>query len=201
MADELQALLDKITDQELQKTEAEKAKILSQAKEEADATVQKAKEEAKSIVENAKREAAILQQKGEEALRQSSRDVLLSLRSELEKRVKQAAESLLNANMKPTTIADIVSKLIVNFVKADGSSDNIQILLNPDDVAMVEEALKASLADNLRANCALAPSHAVNGGFKLLFKDAGVMYDFTDKALAETVAAGLGGKLASVITD
>ena len=201
MADELQALLDKITDQELQKTEAEKARILSQAKEEADATVQKAKEEAKSIVENAKREAAILQQKGEEALRQSSRDVLLSLRSELEKRVKQAAESLLNANMKPTTIADIVSKLIVNFVKADGSSDNIQILLNPDDVAMVEEALKASLADNLRANCDLAPSHAVNGGFKLLFKDAGVMYDFTDKALAETVAAGLGGKLASVITD
>ncbi len=201
MADELQALLDKITDQELQKTDAEKARILSQAKDEADATVQKAKEEAKSIVENAKREAAILQQKGEEALRQASRDVLLSLRSELEKRVKQAAEALLNANMKATTIADIVSKLVVNFVKADGSSDDIQILLNPEDIAMVEEALKASLADNLRANCSLAPSHAVNGGFKLLFKDAGVMYDFTDKALAETVAAGLGGKLASVITD
>lgn len=201
MADELQALLDKITEQELQKADEEKARILSQAKEEADYTVKKAKEEASSIVENSKREAAILQQKGEEALRQASRDVLLSLRSELEKRVKQAAETLLNANMKPATIADIVAKLIVNFIKADGSSDDIQVLLNPDDIAAVEEALKVSLADNLRANCALAPSHSVSGGFKLVFKESGVMYDFTDKALAETVAAGLGGKLASVITD
>ena len=201
MADELQALLDKITEQELQKADEEKARILSQAKEEADYTVKKAKEEASSIVENAKREAAILQQKGEEALRQASRDVLLSLRSELEKRVKQAAETLLNANMKPATIADIVAKLIVNFIKADGSSDDIQVLLNPDDIAAVEEALKLALADNLRANCTLAPSHSVSGGFKLVFKESGVMYDFTDKALAETVAAGLGGKLASVITD
>ncbi len=200
MADELQALLDKITEQELQKADAEKGKILSQAKEEAEATVRKAQEEAKSIVENARKDAAILQQKGEEALRQASRDVLLSLRSELEKRVKQAAEALLNANMKPATIADIVSKLVVNFVKADGSSDDIQILLNQEDIAAVEEALKATLADNLRANCTLAPSQAVSGGFKLVFKESGVVYDFTDKALADTVAAGLGGKIASVIT-
>ncbi len=200
MADELQALLDKITEQELQKADAEKGRILSQAREEAEATVRKAQEEAKSIVENARREAAILQQKGEEALRQASRDVLLSLRSELEKRVKQAAEELLNANMQPATIADIVSKLVVNFVKADGSSDDIQILLNQEDIAAVEAALKATLADNLRAKCTLAPSNAVSGGFKLVFKESGVVYDFTDKALADTVAAGLGGKIASVIT-
>ncbi len=200
MADELQALLEKITDQELQKADAEKEKILAQAKEEAESTVKTAKEEAKAIIENAKREAAIFQQKGEEAMRQASRDLLLSLRSELEKRVKQAAENFLKADMKPVAIADIISKLVVNFVKADGSSDDIKVLLNPDDIAAVEEALKASLADNLRANCSLAPSNAVSGGFKLVFKESGVMYDFTDKALADTVAAGLGGKLASVIT-
>ena len=200
MADELQALLDKITEQELQKTEEEKAKILSQAQAEAKDTVRKAEETAKAIVEDAQRDAAILQQKGEEALRQASRDVLLSLRAELEKRVKQAAEALVNANMSPATIADIIAKLVVSFVKADGSSDDIKVLLNPEEISAVEEALKASLADNLRANCALAPSNAVSGGFKLVFKETGVMYDFTDKALAETVAAGLGGKLASVIT-
>ncbi len=200
MADELQALLDKITEQELQKVESEKSRILSEAKEEADSTIRKANEEAKSIVENAKRDAAMLQQKGEEALRQASRDVLLSLRSELETRVKQAAEAMFNANMKPAALADIIAKLVLNFVKSDGSVDDIQVLLNPEDVTAVEEALKGALADNLRANCALAPSHAVAGGFKLVFKESGVMYDFTDKALAETVAAGLGGKIASVIT-
>ena len=201
MADELQALLEKITEQELQKADAEKDRILAQAKEEADATVQKAREEAKSIVENARREAAMLQQKGEEALRQASRDVLLSLRAELETRVKKAAESLLNANMKAGDMADIIATLVTNFIKSDGSVDDIQILLNPEDVATVEEALKGALSENLRSNCSLAPSHAVAGGFKLVFKESGVIYDFTDKALADTVAAGLGGKIASVITD
>lgn len=201
MADELQALLDKIAGQELQKAEAEKGRILSQAKEEADAILLQAKNEAKSIVDNANKEAAILQQKGEEALKQASRDVLLSLRAELEKRVKQSAEALMNANMKGARMAEIIARLITEFIKADGSQDNIQVLLSQDDIAEVQEALKTALADNLRANCNLAPSAAVAGGFKLVFKETGVIYDFTDKALAETVAAGLGSKLAAVITD
>ena len=201
MADELQALLDKITEDELKKADEEKAKILAQAKAEADETLQQAKTEAAAIVDAAKKEATMLQQKGEEALKQASRDVLLSLRAELEKRVGQAAESMMKSSMEPKALADIIAKLISGFIKSDGKTDDIKILLNHDEIATVEEALKAQLGKELQANVALAPSPSVAGGFKLLFKQSGIVYDFSDKALAETVAAGLGPKLAAIITD
>ncbi len=201
MADELQALLDKITEDELKKADEEKGKILAQAKAEADETVRQAKAEAAAIVEAAKKEASMLHQKGEEALKQASRDVLLSLRAELEKRVSQAAESMMKSSMEPKALADIIAKLIAGFIQNDGKTDDIKILLNHDDIATVEEALKAQLGKELQANVTLAPSPAVAGGFKLLFKQSGIVYDFSDKALAETVAAGLGPKLAAIITD
>ena len=190
MADELQALLDKITEDELKKADEEKTKILAQAK-----------AEAAAIVDGAKKEASMLQQKGEEALKQASRDVLLSLRAELEKRVGQAAESMMKSSMEPKALADIIAKLISGFIQNDGKTDDIKILLNHDEIAIVEEALKAQLGKELQANVALAPAPAVVGGFKLLFKQSGIVYDFSDKALAETVAAGLGPKLAAIITD
>ena len=201
MADELQALLDKITEDELKKADEEKTKILAQAKAEAEETLRQAKAEAASIVDAATKEATMLQQKGEEALKQASRDVLLSLRAELEKRVGQAAESMMKSSMEPKALADIIAKLISGFIQNDGKTDDIKILLNHDEIAIVEEALKAQLGKELQANVALAPSPAVAGGFKLLFKQSGIVYDFSDKALAETVAAGLGPKLAAIITD
>ena len=201
MADELQALLDKITEDELKKADEEKGKILAEAKAEAEETLRLAKAEAVAIVESAKKESTMLQQKGEEALKQASRDVLLSLRAELEKRVSQAAESMMKSSMEPKALGDIIAKLISGFIQNDGKTDDIKILLNHDEIAIVEEALKAQLGKELQANIALAPAPSVTGGFKLLFKQSGIVYDFSDKALAETVAAGLGPKLAAIITD
>jgi len=201
MADELQALLDKITEDELKKADEEKSKILAQAKAEADETLRQAKADAAAIVDAAKKEAAVVQQKGEEALKQASRDVLLKLRAELEKRVSQAAESMMKSSMEPQALGGIIAKLIAGFIQNDGKTDDIKILLNHDDIATVEEALKAQLGKELQANVTLAPAPTVAGGFKLVFKQSGIVYDFSDKALAETVAAGLGPKLAAIITD
>lgn len=201
MADELQSLLDKITEGELKKAEEEKGKLLAQAKAEAAEIVRQAKEEAASIKEAAGKEATMLQQKGEEALKQASRDVLLSLRAELEKRVSQAAESLMKSALAPEALAGIIAKLVTGFVQSNGQCDELKVLLSADELASVEAALKAQLGEGLKANCVLAPSPTVSGGFKLVFSQTGIVYDFSDKALAETVAAGLGPKLAAIITD
>ena len=201
MADELQALLDKITDEELKRADEEKEKILAQAKSEADELLRHAQSEANSILENAKREASMLQQKGEEALKQASRDVLLSLRAELEKRVSQAAGNLMKQAMSPTALADIIVKLIAGFIQSDGKNDDVKVLLAPEELSAVEVALKSQLSSELQAHCTLAPSPSVSSGFKLVYSQTGVVYDFTDKALAETVAAGLGPKIAAIIAD
>lgn len=200
MADELQALLDRITDEELVKADTEKDKILAQARAEAAEITKQAKAEAAAIVDNAGKEAAMLTQKGEEALRQASRDVLLSLRSELEERVRAATEKMMRESMSGAGLTAIITKLIEGFVKSNGENDDIQVLLSSEDIGVVENAVKNSLTEDLRAHCTLSPSPSVSGGFKLVFQGSGVVYDFSDKSLAETVASYVSPRLASIIT-
>lgn len=197
MADELQALLDRITEQELKKVDAEREQILAQAKADAAEIVKKAKAEAEAVTAKAKQEVEFFTQKGEEALRQASRDVLLSLRSELEKRVTKTVEAMMRETLAGENLAEVIANLITQFVAKQGETDQLQLLVSPAELETLEKAVKTRLTEDLRQNCNLAPSAAVTGGFKLVFKDAGVTYDFTDQALAETIGAYLSPQISA----
>ena len=199
MADELQALLNKITDDEWKKTDAEREKVLSQAREEAEAITKQAKSEAQTIVKNAKTEADMFLQKGEESLRQASRDVLLALRKELEERVTQTVTEMMKSTLSGTTLAQAVVALLQEFVKKDGATDDITVLLPKEQVEAVEKAVRAQLAADFKAKPAFAPA-AFPAGFKLQFKETGVLYDFTDDSLAQAVSAYVGPKIAAMLT-
>ena len=190
MADELQALLDKISEEELKKADRQCEKLLTDAR-----------AEAASIVEAAKKESSMLEEKGKESLRQASRDILISLRSELEKRVTRTVENLMAANLGGSGLADVIVKAIVGFKNSDGSLDDITLLLNADELASVEAAVKASLAEDLRAHCELSPAPGIAAGFKVVFKESGIVYDFTDKSLAESICACVNPKLAAILSE
>lgn len=197
MADELQALLDRITDQELKKVDAERELILAQAKTDAAEIIKSAKAEAEATVATARQEAALFTQKGEEALRQASRDVLLALRSELEKRVTGTVEAMMRETLAGENLAAVIANLVTQYVAGQGEIDQIQLLVSPAELATLEKAVKTRLVEDLRQRCDLAPSAGVAGGFKLVFKNTGVMYDFTDQALAEAVATYLSPQVSA----
>ncbi len=197
MADELQALLDRITDQELKKVDAEREQILAQAKADAAEIIKSAKTEAEAVVATARQEAALFTQKGEEALRQASRDVILALRSELEKRVTKTVEAMMRETLAGENLAGVIANLVSQYVAKQGDIDQIQLLVSPAELATLDKAVKAKLVEDLRQHCDLAPSAAVAGGFKLVFKNSGVMYDFTDQALAEAVGTYLSPQVSA----
>ena len=197
MADELQALLDRITDQELKKVDAERELILAQAKTDAAEIIKSAKAEAEATVATARQEAALFTQKGEEALRQASRDVLLALRSELENRVTGTVEAMMRETLAGDNLAAVIANLVTQYVAGQGEIDQIQLLVSPAELATLEKAVKTRLVEDLRQRCDLAPSAGVAGGFKLVFKNTGVMYDFTDQALAEAVATYLSPQVSA----
>ena len=201
MADELQALLDRISEEEIKKAEAQCGKLLSDAKAEAAGIVEAAKAEAAAMKDAAKKESEMLVEKGKESLRQASRDLLISLRSELEKRVVRTVENLMTATMSGPALADLVAKVIVGFKKSDGTVDDLKILLNADEFATLESQVKAALADDLKKHCELAPLPGIAGGFKVVFKENGVVYDFTDKSLAESICGSVTPKLAAILSE
>ena len=201
MADELQALLDRISEEEIKKAEAQCEKILSAAKTEAAEIVASAKTEAEALKAAAQKESEMLLEKGKESLRQASRDLLISLRSELEKRVTRTVENLMSATMSGPALAELIAKVIVGFKKSDGSVDDLKILLSADEFATLENQVKAALAEDIKQHCELAPLPGITGGFKVVFKENGIVYDFTDKSLAESICGSVTPKLAAILSE
>ena len=201
MADDLQALLNKINEEGLKKAEQTKADIIAKAQAEAKGIIKKAQEEADDCRAKAQADSQILVQKGEEALRQAARDMMLSLRQQLQSRVKAAVLQLMDATLDAQQMPNVIVQIVESYLQKDGNEDNLELLVNPQQLDTLSSAVKAKLADNLKARCEFSPSSSVANGFKLAFKDNDVLYDFTDQALADAVASYVGPRIAAALSD
>jgi len=201
MADELQALLDKIDREGIQKGEAAAQRLISKAEADAAAIIAKAQSEAAELKRAALSENATMKEKSELALRQAAREVLLELRCQLEKRVSSAVGSLLKATMTPGAIAPVIASLCENYLKNAGNNGSIEVLVSAEQLATLENAVKATLADSLRGNLSFAPNRYLAAGFKLIFKGEDVMYDFSDEALCEAIASHISPALTAILTE
>lgn len=199
MADELQALLDRIQEDGLKKAEAERQALLDKASDEAKRIVSEAKAEAERRRHEAEESAALLQAKGEQSLRQAARDVLLSLRGELQRRVVAVARAGVVEALAGPPLAELLAALVRGFVEAGGHERRFEVLLNPEQQEALSATLEKALSADLRKHVELSPVAGLKGGFRLKFADDDVLYDFTDEALAEALATFLSPKLAALV--
>ena len=201
MADELQALLDRISSEGLDKAEQQSAELLGASRAEASAVLSEARDQAARIVSDAEREQRVLAEKGRESLQQAARDVLLSLRGQLEERIRRVTKAFVGEAMGADVLAGIVAELVRSYVAQHGSESRVEALLNPAQVAELAQALGARLGEELRANCELTPVPTIDAGFMLTFGDQEAVYDFTDEALSEALAAFLNPKLREILSS
>ena len=177
-----------------------KEKILAQAKAEAETILKNVRSEADEIISSAKKEAQVFRTKGEEALRQASRDVLLSLRGAMDERIKAVALAVAGKELSGEALGKVLVHLIEAFLKQDGNEDKLEVLLDEKEQQTVENALASALDADLRARCQLSPIGGMGKGFKLVFSGDSVVYDFSDQALADTLASHLSGRLAAIVS-
>jgi V/A-type H+-transporting ATPase subunit E len=199
MADELQALLNRITEEGLKKAEAERLAMVEKASVEANRIIAAATTTAAKLVEEGRREAALLCEKGEQSLRQAARDVLLSLRSELQKRLAEVAKSTAGNALDAPAMAAILADLARHFAASGGREQRLEVLLNPAQVEALRRALGEALAADLRARVDLSPVPSVKAGFRLRLSGSDVVYDFSDEALAAAISGFLGPKLVAIV--
>jgi len=200
MADELQALLDRITEDGLQKSEAERDKILSAAKAEAEDIKRQAREEAERLKSEATKETDLLRVKSEQALQQAARDVKLSLREELKTSVTNAVRSLLQSALGQANLPQIIAQVCTAYLQSGGNEDRLEVLVPPATLESLTTAVKAQMAENLRQRCEFSPSRQLHGGFRVSIQGSDVTYDFSEQALTEVLSEHLSPHLASIIS-
>lgn len=200
MADELQALLERLDKEGVRKGEEERERLVSQAKAEAAQILAQAEEKAEAMVGQAQTECQTLRQKAEDSIRQSGRQVLLQVRQELKERVEGAVRLLLKSELKPGVVGGIVAQLCQGYLREEGRQGNLAVLVPEASLKELEEAVRASLGAELLKRVSLKPDKRLSGGFQLSVQGEEVLYDFTDEALAEAIAAHLSPALGALIT-
>ena len=197
MSEVIQPLLDRIHTEGLKKAEAEREKLLAEAKAKADQIVSTATAEAEAIREKAEQDAKASIARGTTALEQAARDVLLRLRTEIARQIKIASQKAASSTLSSS---EVVAGLIPDLVKAQAEKGNVTVEANPELAAHLEKALPALLNDvgsSAEANVILNPK--LNSGFVLHFGDSAEGIDLTDSAVAEWLSAGLRKDLADLL--
>ncbi len=199
MSDDLQSLLDRINREGLERAEAEKKQILDTARAEAARIVEDARTEAERLIEQARRDAENLKERGSEALRQAARDTLLSLRSQLQKRLTNVVRGCVGEAMTAELMADLIREMTAAYAGQGFKVDRLSVLLPAERLETLRGGLLARLEEDLRNRTDLQPQAERHEGFQLIFNGQDVVYDFTDEALAEVLCAYLNAALAELV--
>ena len=197
MSEELQGLLNKIQAEGLEKAENERARLVAEAKAQADAIIADAKAQADKIRKDAEADAEASRKKADAAVKQAARDVIISLKDDLQEKLRAVVREAAAQAMTPEAMAGLIAKIAEQF--AQNAVSGTEIILPAREREDAAQKLIGCLPDVLKNNSTVQLGRGFSAGFKIGFNDSEVFLDFSDEALAEVICEFVGPKLAAVI--
>ena len=177
MSEELQGLLNRIQAEGLERAENERARLVAEAKAEADA------------------EAS--QKKAAAAVKQAARDVIISLKDDLQEKLRAVVREAAAQAMTPEAMAGLIAKIAEQFVQ--NAASGAEVILSAREREDAAQKLIGCLPDVLKKNSSVQLGRGFAAGFKIGFNNSEVFLDFSDEALADVICEFVGPKLAAVI--
>lgn len=182
---------------------------VERARQEADALVAAAKQQAAEIVQAAESRAAQLIREAEErrqqdatALRQAqeraARDWLLAVRAELNGLLQRLIQRECRAALAGPALAELIRSVAVEWVRHNGEKD-LALLLSEQDARALGDSFLARLQAELGVGVEVKPHPDIDAGFQIGGQGESMRLDFTDAALAESLAAYLQPRFAGVL--
>ncbi|MFH0936021.1 MAG: hypothetical protein V1828_04120, partial [Candidatus Omnitrophota bacterium] len=161
----------------------------------ADEIIKKARAEAEKIAAAAKEQVARREESSQTLLKQAGRDLMLSLRKEINAMLDRLIVSGLRQALSPEELAKILTTLVKDY----SGKENIIISLKKEDQEKLEKGFLGALAQEARKKVILRPSEDIRAGFIISYDNGKSSYDFTDEALAEYIGTALKPKLKEIL--
>lgn len=197
---QLQELIDKIKKDGVASAEQTAASIIAEAEKKAAAIIDDAKQQAATIEKDAKAETARLQKAGDDALKQASRNLLISFRDGINSQLRAIVEDeTVKAYSK-----DLLAKLVPETVKAwSAKSDagELSVLLSKSDLDSLESGLKGALKEQISKGLEIKADKTLESGFRVGLKDGSAYYDYSAESVAELFSAYLNPRIAAIMKD
>jgi V/A-type H+-transporting ATPase subunit E len=196
MPEEIKSLIEKIQKEGIQAAEEKARGIEEEARKKAESILRQAKLEAEKIIAQARQEAQKTQETTTALLKQASRDMLISLRQEINALLKKLITAEVQQALKPEEL----SRIILSFIKeyAAKAKEDVIVSLSKKD-AQALSGLLAGLKDTLKEKIMIRPSEDIQAGFVISFDRGKSEFDFTDQALSEYISQYLKPALAEIL--
>jgi V/A-type H+/Na+-transporting ATPase subunit E len=197
MADQIKELIEQIQAEGVQAAQEKANEIENEARSKADWIVQKATAQAKKIVDDAQDTVNRMQASGQAALQQSGRDVLLTLKKEIDATLQRVIASQIAETLTPEALSRIITGLIEGY---GGTNDtNVVVYLKEQDRQALEGHFLNKLKEALKKSIELRAQDDINAGLVISFDAGRSQFDFTDRALAEYIGSFLKPAVAQLL--
>ena len=196
---QLQEIIDTIKSEGVKSAEARQQEILENANSKAQSIIEEAKKEADSIVSNAKQEAQKHEASGRAALQQAGRDLVISVRGEIEKLFNSVIRQATGEALSGDALADAVVAALNNW--DESKIGDLELLLPEKRLKEIESGLRSRLSQAMKAGLEIKPVSSVQAGFRISTKDGSAYYDFSDDGIAEMLSAFVSPRLAELLKE
>ncbi|MFH1797983.1 MAG: hypothetical protein ABH844_01375 [Candidatus Omnitrophota bacterium] len=194
---ELKGIISRIKEEGVDVARKEADELVLQAQKKSKTIVEKAVKEKEEILKNAKSEAEKMKANSEAALKQASRDVLLSLKENVVGLFNQILKQEVRQQLSADVIKEMILQLAGKFEIEKQSP--IEILLNEKDKKVLEQALLSKVKKKLEEEIILKSADNIDKGFRVGKKGEHTYYDFTDEAIAEKVSVFLNPSIREIL--
>ncbi len=183
----------------MKEAERQAAHIIREAESKSAALLTKAKKEAEQVLAAAEQKAAQAVERGEAALKQAGRDLLLKTRE----MVVRLFDGLLRKELKTALEGKLLEELVVRAVSdfQGSGGQGVELQVSAGDVKRLEKYLRAAFSGEVGKGIVITPVDAIDAGFRIGEKDGTVFHDITDSGLAEILGAFVNPGLAAIIGE
>ncbi|MFA5092389.1 MAG: hypothetical protein WC543_00345 [Candidatus Omnitrophota bacterium] len=197
MAEEIKDLIAKIQREGIKIAEEKAAQIKTDADLLAQKIIQTAKLEAKQIVEKAVEQAKKLDDSTQASLKQAGRDLLISLRKEINAMLNNLIKVELSQALSAEVLAGIIATLIKNAPLTNSSE--IIVSLSQQDKEKLENGFLKQIAQETKKQIVLKSQNSIQSGFVISFDASKSVFDFSDQALIQYLADNLRPELNKIL--
>ncbi len=200
MAEELQGLLDRIQKDGIEKADAEASQIVEAAKIKAAELLKQAEAQAEALLDKARKEGKHFQERGESAISQAARDVILSVGDAITATLQGIISKQVDQALNTEDFAALVKTVILAYCNDKGES-NIEVILSETQQEQVTAFFMREMSEQMQKGLSIKGDRSVVSGFMVSMKDSGIYHDFTGTTLTDALCTLLRPQLAEIVKN
>ncbi len=195
MEQQIQDLVASIRKEGIEKANADAARIISEANEKAKAIVDEAKKESEKMILDAKAQIDTDRASSEASIKQSARNVSLSL----QKNIEDTYSAILQKECADAMHGDALISILKTVIPAELSGKVVE--LSAKDISELAEKLSSEFALEIKTGLEFKPSSSVSSGFRITEKDGSGYIDLSGESVAALIFPYLSPSLKAIIQD